>query len=166
MKVSRLIDTISEYVAKIASYMVLGLVLVVCFDVFMRYLFGRPTTWAYDAALHLYAISFLLGGAWVLNMKAHVKVDVLYSRFSVRTQAIINLIFYVFFLFPMCFYFLKEGTEYVYMSWKMGEVSRSSPLHEPIWPMKLFIPISFAMLTLQGLVEFVRDIITVKQRTS
>lgn len=157
MKFLRWIDTLSRFGAVVGTYFILALVVVICFDVLMRYALGSPTTWAYDTALHLYSISFLLGGAWVLGMKAHVKVDVIYNKCSPRTRAVINLLFYLFFLFPVCYYLLKDGTLYAYTSWKVGEVSRSSPLHEPIWPLKAFIPISFLLLILQGIVEFVRD---------
>ena len=158
MGLSRPITKLSEYLAKVSMYLIFALVIVVCFDVFMRYFFGRPTAWAFDAALHFYAIAFLISGAWVLSMKAHVKVDVIYVRFSDRTKAIINIIFYVLFLFPVCFFLVKDGFDYSYVSWKVGEVSRSSPIHEPIWPLKFFIPISFLVLGLQGIVELWKDL--------
>lgn len=158
MGLSRLITKISEYLAKFSMYLIFALVVVVCFDVLMRYFLGRPTSWSFDAALHFYSIAFLISGAWVLSMKGHVKVDVIYVRFSDRTKAIINVIFYVFFLFPVCYFLVKDGFEYSYLSMKVGEVSRSSPIHEPIWPLKFFIPISFLMLALQGLVELWKDL--------
>jgi TRAP-type mannitol/chloroaromatic compound transport system permease small subunit len=92
MRYLRWIEGVSEYTGRFASYLIMVLVVVVCFDVFMRYVFNSPTRWAYDAALHLYSIAFLVGGAWVLKMKAHIKVDVLYNLFPARTRAIINLL--------------------------------------------------------------------------
>ncbi len=163
MRYLRWIETLSEFTGRIASYLIMALVVVVCFDVLMRYLFNSPTTWAYDAALHFYSVAFLVGGAWVLKMKAHIRVDVLFNMFSPRTQSVINLICYIFLLFPLCYFLVKDGSVYAYTAWKLGEVSRSSPLHEPIWPLKIFIPIAFLLLGLQGIVEFVRDVIILKR---
>ena len=162
MNLSKGIDRLNEFAAKISGYLILALVAVVCFDVIMRYALGRPTTWAYDAALHLFSISFLLSGAWVLQMKAHVRVDVIYLRFSHRKRAIIDLIFYLFFLFPVCYYLFTDGTSSAYLSWKVGEVSKTSPIHESIWPLKAFIPISFLLLMLQGIVEIIKDFTVIK----
>jgi TRAP-type mannitol/chloroaromatic compound transport system permease small subunit len=166
MRYLRWIEGVSEYTGRFASYLIMVLVVVVCFDVFMRYVFNSPTRWAYDAALHLYSIAFLVGGAWVLKMKAHIKVDVLYNLFPARTRAIINLLCYVFLLFPLCYFLIKNGSVYAYTSWKMAEVSRSSPLHEPVWPLKTFIPIAFLLLLLQGIAEFLRDLVMAKKGTA
>ena len=166
MKFLRWIDYFSDFIGRVCSYLLLAMVLVVCFDVMSRYLFNAPTSWAYDATLHLYSISFLLGGAWVLKMKAHIKVDVLYNLFSPRTRSIINLIAYLLLLSPLCYFLFKDGVVYAYNSWRLAEVSRSSPLHEPIWPLKTFIPIAFLLLWLQGMAEVVRDLIIIKKGTS
>jgi TRAP-type mannitol/chloroaromatic compound transport system permease small subunit len=166
MRYLRWIEVVSECAGRFASYLIMILVVIVCFDVLMRYLLNSPTTWAFDAALHLYSIAFLVGGSWVLKMKAHIKVDVLYNLFPLRMRAIINLICYLFLLFPLCYFLLKDGSVYAYTSWKMSEVSQSSPLHEPIWPLKTFIPLAFLLLWLQGIVEFVRDLAIVKRGTS
>jgi len=165
MKYIKWIDYLSDFSGRVASYLLLVMVAVICFDVLMRYLFNQPTTWAYDAALHLYSISFLVGGAWVLKMKAHIKVDVLYNLFPPRSRSIINLIAYLLLLFPLCYFLFKDGIVYAYTSWDLSEVSRSSPLHEPIWPLKAFIPIAFLLLWLQGIAEVVRDLIIVKRGT-
>jgi TRAP-type mannitol/chloroaromatic compound transport system permease small subunit len=158
MGLSKWISKASEWLAKGSMYLILALVAVVCFDVLMRYAFGRPTAWSYEVAVHFYSIAFLISGAWVLSMDAHVKVDVIYVRFSERTRATINLVFYLFFLFPLCYFVVKDGLDCSYVAWKVGEVSRSSPIHEPIWPLKFFIPISFFMLALQGLVKLWKDL--------
>ncbi len=166
MGLSRLISKASELLAKGSMYLILALVFVVCFDVLMRYLFGRPTTWSFEAATHLYSVAFLVSGAWVLSNDRHVKVDVLYVRFSERTRALINVFFYVVLLFPVCFFLVKDGFDNAYLSWKIGEVSRSSPLHEPIWPLKFFIPISFLMLGLQGLVGLWKELGSLSRSSS
>jgi len=166
MRYLRWIEVVSEYSGRFASYLILVLVVVVCFDVFMRYLFNSPTVWAFDAALHLYSIAFLVGGAWVLKVNAHIKVDVLYNLFPPRVRAIINLMCYLFLLFPLCYFLVKDGSVYAYTSWKMSEVSRTSPLHEPIWPLKTFIPIAFLLLWLQAIVGFLRDLAILKKGTS
>jgi TRAP-type mannitol/chloroaromatic compound transport system permease small subunit len=165
MKFLRWIDRLSDFTGRASSYLLLVMVVVVCYDVLMRYLFNEPTVWAYDATLHLYSVAFLVGGAWVLKMKAHIKVDVLYNLFPPRTRSIINLIAYVLLLSPLCYFLFKDGVVYAYNSWKVAEVSRSSPLHEPIWPLKTFIPIAFLLLWLQGIAEIVRDVIIIKKGT-
>ena len=166
MKALEWIDKLSDFIAKIGGFLVIGLVSVICYDVFARYLFRNPTSWAYDTALHFYAISYLIAGGWVLKERAHVKVDVIYNRFTPRTRSVINLILYLLFLFPLCYYFIKHGLNYSIHSFQIAEVSRSSPLHEPIWPLKMFIPLGFILLGLQGIVELCRDVKILKEGKS
>jgi TRAP-type mannitol/chloroaromatic compound transport system permease small subunit len=161
----RWIDTVSDYTGRFSSYLIPVLIVVMCYDVLMRYIFNNPTTWAYDTALHLYSISFLMGGAWVLKMKAHIKVDVIYNMFPPRKRAIINLITYLVLLLPLCYFLVKDGAQYTITSFNLAEVSRSSPLHEPIWPLKAAIPISFFLLGIQGVSELIRDIANLKKGT-
>jgi TRAP-type mannitol/chloroaromatic compound transport system permease small subunit len=155
---SKLVDAVSETSARWVSYLYIPLTLVILFDVIMRYLFGSPTSWAFDAALHLNSIPFLIGGAWALKVGSHVRVDVLYNRFSPRVQHAINIFLYLFLLLPICYLLIKNGTGYALESWSAREVSRFTPLHPPIYPLKTLIPIAFVLLFLQGIVELIREI--------
>jgi TRAP-type mannitol/chloroaromatic compound transport system permease small subunit len=158
MKFLAWIDAISEKSGRVLSYFFILLTFAVAIDVVMRYFFKSPTAWAFDTALHLYSIPFVIGGTWVLKNRMHIRVDIFIDRFPPKVKSIINLFFYVALLFPICIILIKHGIIYAHSSWVAKEVSRFTPLHPPIYPLKTIIPIAFSMLLLQGIAEFIREI--------
>ena len=157
----RWIDSLSDWTGKIVCWIIVPLTLVVAYDVIMRYAFDRPTLWAYDVALHMWSFLFLLGGAYVLRHNAHIRVDVLFNRFPLRVRGVINLLFYLALLSLPAYFIVKLGIGYVHDSFVSGEVSRWTPLHEPIWFHKTFIPLGWLLLWLQAVPLFVRDLLVV-----
>jgi TRAP-type mannitol/chloroaromatic compound transport system permease small subunit len=158
MKFLTWIDAISEKSGRVLSYFFIFLTFAVAIDVVMRYFFQSPTAWAFDTALHLYSIPFVIGGSWVLKNHMHIRVDVIIDRFPPKVRSVINLFFYLALLFPICIILIKHGIVYAHSSWITREVSRFTPLHPPIYPLKTIIPIAFSMLLLQGIAEFIREL--------
>ena len=81
------IDSISEWSGRISAWISLPLVVFMAYDVIMRYLFQAPTKWAYEMTWMQYGALFMLGGAYGLKYKLHVRVDIIYVRWSRRTRA-------------------------------------------------------------------------------
>ena len=152
------IDSISIWSGKIFRWLGLILSLVVLYEIISRYLFNSPTIWAFDTTLMLYSMLFLFGGAFVLWEKKHIRVDVLFDRFSPSTQKTIDIIFYVIFFFPFVIVMIIYGFNTAYMSWEAREISNTSQWGEPVWQWRAMLPAGFALLFIQGIAEFIRII--------
>jgi TRAP-type mannitol/chloroaromatic compound transport system permease small subunit len=153
------VDRFNEYVAKGVSILILITSLAVVYEVFARYALSKPTFWSYEVSYMMSSAYWFLGGAWTLKIGRHVTVDVLYSRFfSPRTQSMINILFYLILFLPVTIFVTIYGSSYAWESWKMRELSHLSPWRPAIYPFKTLIPITFFMLTTQGIVELIRCI--------
>jgi len=158
----RIVDQISTVVGKTAGWCILVLTFVTCYEVFMRYVFGAPTTWAFDASYMLYGALFMLAGAYALSRNSHVRGDFLYRAWQPRTQAGMDLALYVLFFFPGILALLYSGFGFAELSWLVKERSSASPSGPPVYHFKTLIPVTGALMLLQGIVEFMRCIITVR----
>ena len=157
-KFLNVIDRISELTGKGISWIVLILTVILGYEVFMRYFLNDPTKWAFDISYMLGGTFFLVGASYTLWMKGHVRIDIFYSRFSPRKQALIDVIFALIFFFPLWVGLFCKLIPYVYMSWQLGERSLESYWRPPIYPFKTVIPIGVFLLLLQGIAEFIRSL--------
>jgi TRAP-type mannitol/chloroaromatic compound transport system permease small subunit len=160
-RVIRIIDAISEWSGKATSWLVLILTMVVVYEVFMRYLFNAPTKWAFDISYMLGGSFFLLGEAYTLLKRRHVRIDIFYARFSTRTKALIDIIFYLLFFFPLWGVLLYLLIPYVYLSWQIGERSMQGYWMPIIYPFKTVMPIGVCLFLLQGISEFIRSLLVI-----
>lgn len=149
------IDLSSDVVAKYACWVILALMSFTFYDVVMRYFFNSPTVWAYELSGWLLGPLWLLGGAYVLLHDEHVRLDILYQRFSPRKRAIIDLVTFTL-LFFYCSLILIYGWDYFLYSFAKNEHSLTV-WGPPIWPLKLMIPVGAAFILLQGVAKYIRD---------
>lgn len=152
----RLIDTINDRAGKGVSFLIPFTALALVYEVIARYGFNRPTQWGHELGIFMFGVSGLLAGGYILLHKAHVNLDLLYSRVSRRKQAILDLITAPIFFFIM-FLFIWKGIDFALISWKTLEHS-SSPWGPPFYPIKTVIPIAVLLLLLQGMAKFIRDL--------
>ena len=152
----RAIDNINEWVGKITSYLVLFLIVVILYEIFTRYFLNRPTIWVHEISAFIFGVSIMLGGGYTLLYRAHVNMDIIYSRFSQRGKAILNLVTSILF-FSFALVLIWMGGEFALNSLKALETS-STTWDPPIYPIKLTIPIGGVLLLLQGLSKFIRDL--------
>ena len=156
------IDGISTWVGKAFSWLMVVLMIVVCVEVFKRYLLNAPTAWIFDAENMLYGTCFMLGGAYTLAQNNHVRGDVFYRLFSVRVQAALDIVLYVVFFFPGIISLVVAGYYFAEMSWRFGERSMMTPGGPPIYPFKMVIPIAGFFTVLQGIAEVLRCVIALR----
>ena len=156
------IDEISTWVGKLAAWLIVGLMLLVCAEVFKRYVMNMPTAWIFDASNMFYGTLFMLCGAYTLAQNAHVRGDFLYSSMRPRTQAFLDLILYVVFFLPGIAALCYAGYFYAVDSWHINEHSNVTADGPPIYHFKTVIPIAGALVMLQGLGEVVRCIVCLK----
>lgn len=156
------IDSISEFVGKTAAWVIIPLTFALGYEVFSRYLFSAPTTWAFDLSITLYGVYFMLASAYALRRNAHVRGDIFYRNFPQRTQAIIDLTLYILVFFPAMLALMYMGTSYFWASFLIRETSSFSPYARPIYPLKAAIPLSAFFLLLQGVAQVMRCIIAIR----
>jgi TRAP-type mannitol/chloroaromatic compound transport system permease small subunit len=150
------IDSLSTWVGKAFAWLILVLTFGVSYEVFVRYILGAPTTWAFDMSYITYGALFLMAGAYALSRNGHVRADVVYRFWRPRAQASMDLVLYIVFFLPAVLAFMYSGWGYAMASIRFREVSIFSPAGVPVFPLKALIPITGVLLLLQGIAEIIR----------
>ena len=151
------IDALSALFGRMATGMVLLACLVSTGNALLRYNFGGGSNAWLEAQWYLFAGMVMLGAAETLRLNGHVRVDVLYGRFSSRTQAKIDLFGLLFFLLPAMSFLLVYSWPLFATAWLSNEVSANAG-GLPLWPAKLMLPLGFALLILQGVAEVIKRV--------
>ena len=152
------VDRLSTWIGKVFAWTIVGLTLLISWEVFSRYVMNKPHAWMLDAQITLYGTLFMTAGAYTLAARGHVRGDVLYGFFRPRTQAAIDLVLYIVFFLPGIIALTWAGWHYAQESLAIREQTfNADPL--PVYPFKFVIPLSGAILLLQGIVEIIRCVI-------
>jgi TRAP-type mannitol/chloroaromatic compound transport system permease small subunit len=151
------IDGLALWSGRLFCWLVVPLVAGLTYEVFARYVFHAPTIWAYDVAYMLYGSHFMLGAAYTLYKGGHIRTDIFYQNWSVRTRGFIDASLYLFLFFPGIALFFWMGLQEALHSWDIREVSDASPWRPIIYPFKAVIPISLLLLMGQGVSEFLKS---------
>lgn len=155
------IDRVSEISGKIFAWLIMLLTLVVCVEVFKRYILNAPTAWIFDVNNILYGTLFMMTGAYTLSQNGHVRGDFLYGSMKPRTQAGLDLALYFLFFLPGIAALVYAGWDYTAVAWRINEHSMTTG-GPPIYPFKAIIPIAGALVLLQGFAEIVRCVICLR----
>jgi TRAP-type mannitol/chloroaromatic compound transport system permease small subunit len=161
-RVLHTIDGISTWVGKTAAWLIILLTVVVCVEVFKRYILNAPTAWIFDVDNMMYGTLFMLCGAYTLAQNAHVRGDFLYSSMRPRTQASLDIVLYVVFFLPGIAALIYAGYDYAAISWRIAEHSNVTSNGPPVYHFKSIIPIAGAFVMLQGIAEIVRCVVCLK----
>jgi TRAP-type mannitol/chloroaromatic compound transport system permease small subunit len=159
------IDRISTWAGKAAAWLIMGLTIVVCVEVFKRYLLNAPTAFIYDINNMMYGTLFMMCGAYTLAQNGHVRGDFLYSSFRPRTQASLDLALYITFFIPGILALMYAGYDYALDSWRINEHSNVTANGPPVYQFKAIIPIAGTLVMLQGIAEIVRCIVCLRTGT-
>ena len=163
------IDTLNEAIGRAASWLVLAMVLLICYDVGMRYFFHQGSVALQELEWHLFALIFLLGSAYTLKYDNHVRVDILYQSqyLSNEHRALINIFGILFFLLPFCVLVLITTWPFVENAYYYLEGSPDPGGLPYRYLLKGSILVAFTLLILQGLAELLRNyLILAKQDMS
>lgn len=149
------IDTLNQWVGFTVSYVVLIVLAITLIEVIARFVFNYPTLWAHETVAHFYGFYIIIGGGYVLLHKAHIRVDVFWSRLSPRKQAIIDLVTcgFVFLFLGVLFWFSSKYAGYAI---QIREHS-ITPFAPPLYPLKITMAIGALLILLQLIVKTIRD---------
>ena len=107
----------------------------------------------------IYGTHFLLGAAYTLRVKGHIRIDLLYMRFPLRGRALIDVIGYLVIFFPVMIILVIASYDMAKDAYMIKEVSQFTPWQPILWPFKGVICVGFSLLILQGIAEFTRSVI-------
>ena len=161
-KIAGAIDAFNEKFGLYSSYLILPLILVVVWEVFMRYGFNAPTSWAFELTVFLYGIHFSFALAYALKHNTHVAIDVFEARLPARPRLILriitNLVLFIPSIGVLTYYICVLAVN----SWQQLEHASSS-WGPAIYPFKSLMAIGFILFYLQGIVKLIQDIRTLKE---
>ena len=157
LALSRLIDRINETIGKSVAWLILIAIFVSAVNASVRKLFNTSSNAWLELQWYLYGAAFMLAAAYTLKQNEHIRIDIVYGRWSRRTQHWIDLFGHVFFLMPFVLLMTWFFTPYVLQSFRSQEVSTNAG-GLIIWPAKALLLIGFAQLSLQGFSEIIKKI--------
>jgi TRAP-type mannitol/chloroaromatic compound transport system permease small subunit len=154
---TRGIDWISKVTGRFITWWTLLAVFIITLEVVLRYVFDRPTNWAHESMTLIFAMQYILSGAYAHYTRSHVRVDVLYQALSVRNRARLDVLTSLLFFFYVGI-MTWTGWGFFWDSWEMREVSFTD-WGPPLWPVKATVFLGPLLLLLQGLANVLRDLV-------
>jgi TRAP-type mannitol/chloroaromatic compound transport system permease small subunit len=143
---------------------VVPLIVASCYEVFSRYVLDTPTLWAFELGYMVMGAHFLIGYAYTLREREHVRVDIFYARFSPKTQALIDALTYVVLLLPLAAWLSIAFGEKVALAYASQERSGMSAFNPVIWPFRLVMCAAFVLLALQTLAQLIRCYLVLNEK--
>jgi len=157
LALARLIDALTERIGRVVIWLVLVATLISAGNALIRYLLGESSNAWLEIQWYLFGAMFLLGAGYTLKHNGHVRIDILYNRLGPRGQAWIDLAGGLLFLLPMAVLLAWLAWPMFHEAWLTHEMSPDAGglLR---WPVKLLLPVGFALLALQGVAEVIKRI--------
>ena len=152
------VDSISEWGGRSVRWLFAVLVGVMTFEVFMRYAMSSPTLWAFETAVMLGATGYVIGWAYAQLHHQHVRVDVLYTKLSLRGKAIIDTVSMMIFALPILILIIVNAVNYALEAWVKKERLDLTIWYPPSGPLRTVVALGFILLTLQCLAELFRSL--------
>ena len=161
-KLDSAIDTLNEKVGFYASYLILPLIIVVAWEVIMRYGFNAPTSWAFEMTVFLYGIHFCFALAYAHKHNTHVAIDVFESRLSEKPRLILRIFTNAVLFIPTIGLLTYNICIMAANSWQQWGHASSS-WAPALYPLKTLMAIGFILFFLQGIAKLTQDIRALKK---
>jgi len=159
--VSNFLESMIKKEGEICSLLIYPLLIVVVYEVFMRYAFNAPTTWGFEATTFLYGLHYMFGLAYTDAYDGHVKVDIFTTLASEKIQVFLKILTNLCFFMPVFCCMVVWSVTYAYTSTSGMEVNPTS-WAPPIWPLKILMALCFIFLLIQGISNLIKDINSLK----
>jgi len=156
----RFVDAVSIVVGKFSQYLVFAMMGLLLYESISRTIFNRPHIWVVEMAQFTMAAYYLLGGAYSMLLEGHVRMDLLYGRWSPKTRAVMDLLTSVVLMFYLVIllYGAISSLEYAL---KYGQVNYTS-WAPPLAPIKIIMTVGIILMLLQAVAYFFKDLATAR----
>ena len=158
--VANVLDTAIDRIGRVTGWCSLAIVLVMAYNVLLRYFFRTGSVAMQELEWHLMAPICMLGLSYAILKDGHVQVDILYGRFPRRVQQIIQFVSMVLVVL-LAGLLLKLSIPYVMQSYNIGEKSPDPGGLTHRWILKSMLPIGFALLLVQSLAAMLRALVPI-----
>ncbi|MBM3601078.1 MAG: TRAP transporter small permease subunit [Alphaproteobacteria bacterium] len=155
LRLSELIDWINEKLGTFANVLILLACLISAGNAMVRYAFDMSSNGWLEIQWYMFACVVMFGASYTLKRNEHVRVDIVYLNLSERGQHWVDLLGTLFFLLPACILLGWLSWPFFMQSYSIGEISgNAGGLIR--WPIKIVMPLGFALLALQGISEIIK----------
>lgn len=157
LRLAERLEWINHSVGVLVAWLALAMVLITFVVVVLRYVFDSGSIALQESVTYMYALLFMLGAAYTLQQEGHVRVDILYQRFSRRGRAWVNLLGTLFLLVPVSVFLLVSSWGYVADAWAVREASREAGGIPGVWLLKTLLLVMPVLMLVQGLIWVLRN---------
>jgi len=154
--VESLINRVNEWLGRTVAWFILVMVIVTFFNVVMRYGFNFGLIAIQESVVYFHSFVFMLAIAYTYKHNAHVRVDIIYSKYTDTQKAWVDLLGTLVLLFPFCLYLIFASWDYAAKSWLLLEGSREAGGLPFLFVLKTLIPLMPTLLLLQGIATVCR----------
>jgi TRAP-type mannitol/chloroaromatic compound transport system permease small subunit len=158
LAVCRAIDALNERLGRIADWLVLFACVVSAGNAMVRYAYDTSSNGWLEIQWYMFAVIVMFGAAYTLKRNEHVRVDLIYMQLSMRGQLWLDILGTLVFLLPTCIILAWLSWPFFEQSFAVREGSQNAG-GLPRWPIKLVLPLGFALVALQGMSELIKRIL-------
>jgi len=152
------IDRFIQWIGRTVVWVYVLLIIAIILQVLLRKGFSNGLIVLEELQWHLYACGVMFGLSYAQTTNSHIRVDILYGRFSAKTRSIIDILGILLLMLPFVAVVFIHSLDFVYDAWRIGETS-DSPSGLPYrWLVKAVIPISMSLLALAMFAKLIREI--------
>lgn len=162
-RIANRIDHLNEWIGRQTSWLNTILMVLVCMDVFIRYMLNDSSAWIMELEWHLFATIFLLGAGYAFQHDRHVRVDLFYTRMKKQDKALVDFIGTLVFLIPWCIALMVVSFQYAYQSFLIGETSPDPGGLPARYIIKSLIFIGLLLLFLQAISTLFRSWLVLRE---
>jgi TRAP-type mannitol/chloroaromatic compound transport system permease small subunit len=155
LKLSRLIDGLTNLIGKLAMWLILATTLISASNAIIRKVFGTSSNAWLEIQWYLFAAVFMLGSGYAFLRNSHVRIDFISSKFSARGRNWVDIGGIILFVFPLCYMLVSEGWPLFMNALNSGEMSSNSG-GLIRWPVYALVPVGFILLFVQSLSELIK----------
>lgn len=151
-----LIDKVIDNIAKILTYLLVSMIILVFITVIIRYMLNISYVALQELVMYFHALIFMFGVSYALKEKSHVKIDIVYNSLSKKNQYFISMLGTIIFIIPTSLFIIYSSIDMVTQSWSLLEGSSEAGGLDLVFILKSVIPITGILIFLQALSDIIK----------